>query len=125
MSPWRPPTSSLIYLVCSSRKSLLRARIMDFITSTATVPLLLGCVGVFSLCKLLQWLRTRADVRNAVVVITGATSGLGRGGWWGSAGRGAAVWVQTHEAGWHLGSKGGTALGPDRDRELKHSERWP
>ncbi|XP_060147033.1 dehydrogenase/reductase SDR family member 7B isoform X1 [Globicephala melas] len=62
----------------ATRKSLLRARIMDFITSTATVPLLLGCVGVFSLCKLLQWLRTRADVRNAVVVITGATSGLGR-----------------------------------------------
>ncbi|XP_029067449.1 dehydrogenase/reductase SDR family member 7B isoform X1 [Monodon monoceros] len=51
---------------------------MDFITSTATLPLLLGCVGVFSLCKLLQWLRTRAYVRNAVVVITGATSGLGR-----------------------------------------------
>ncbi|KAM9750508.1 dehydrogenase/reductase SDR family member 7B isoform 3-T4 [Dama dama] len=59
-------------------KSLLRARVMDFITSTAILPLLLGCVGLFSLFKLLQWLRMRAYVRNAVVVITGATSGLGR-----------------------------------------------
>ncbi|XP_044795061.1 dehydrogenase/reductase SDR family member 7B isoform X1 [Bubalus bubalis] len=51
---------------------------MDFITSTAILPLLLGCVGLFSLFKVLQWLRMRAYVRNAVVVITGATSGLGR-----------------------------------------------
>uniref|UniRef100_A0A4X1TGY0 Dehydrogenase/reductase SDR family member 7B n=1 Tax=Sus scrofa TaxID=9823 RepID=A0A4X1TGY0_PIG len=51
---------------------------MDLITSTATLPLLFGCVGVFGLLKLLQWLRTRAYVRDAVVVITGATSGLGR-----------------------------------------------
>uniref|UniRef100_A0A8B9X6F5 Dehydrogenase/reductase SDR family member 7B n=1 Tax=Bos mutus grunniens TaxID=30521 RepID=A0A8B9X6F5_BOSMU len=62
----------------ATRKSLLRARVMDFITSTAILPLLLGCVGLFSLFKLLQWLRMRAYVRNAVVVITGATSGLGR-----------------------------------------------
>ncbi|XP_027374391.1 dehydrogenase/reductase SDR family member 7B isoform X1 [Bos indicus x Bos taurus] len=64
--------------MCPRRKSLLRARVMDFITSTAILPLLLGCVGLFSLFKLLQWLRMRAYVRNAVVVITGATSGLGR-----------------------------------------------
>ncbi|XP_068834559.1 dehydrogenase/reductase SDR family member 7B isoform X5 [Capricornis sumatraensis] len=51
---------------------------MDFITSTAILPLLLGCMGLFSLFKLLQWLRMRAYIRNAVVVITGATSGLGR-----------------------------------------------
>ena len=96
---------------------------MDFVTSTAILPLLLGCVGVCSLLKLLQWLRTRACVRNAVVVVTGATSGLGRGGWWGSAGGRAAAWVRTREAGRQLGSKGGTALGPDGDGELKRSER--
>eukprot|EP00070_Physeter_catodon_P032675 XP_028339569.1 dehydrogenase/reductase SDR family member 7B isoform X1 [Physeter catodon] len=62
----------------ATRKSLLRARVMDLVTSTAILPLLLGCVGVFSLFKLLQWLRARAYVRNAVVVVTGATSGLGR-----------------------------------------------
>uniref|UniRef100_A0A8I3S5J9 Dehydrogenase/reductase SDR family member 7B n=2 Tax=Canis lupus familiaris TaxID=9615 RepID=A0A8I3S5J9_CANLF len=59
-------------------KSLLKVRIMDFITSTAILPLLFGCVGIFSLFKLLQWIRMRAYLRNAVVVITGATSGLGR-----------------------------------------------
>uniref|UniRef100_A0A480XVG1 Dehydrogenase/reductase SDR family member 7B n=1 Tax=Sus scrofa TaxID=9823 RepID=A0A480XVG1_PIG len=62
----------------ATRRSLLKARAMDLITSTATLPLLFGCVGVFGLLKLLQWLRTRAYVRDAVVVITGATSGLGR-----------------------------------------------
>ncbi|KAB1264755.1 Dehydrogenase/reductase SDR family member 7B [Camelus dromedarius] len=60
------------------RKSLLQARVMDFLTSTAVLPLLFGCVGVFSLLKLLQWLRMKAYIRDAVVVITGATSGLGR-----------------------------------------------
>lgn len=80
---------------------------MDFITSTAILPLLLGCVGLFSLFKLLQWLRMRAYVRNAVVVITGATSGLGRGGLWGSAvGEGLGAWVQTHDIGRQLGSEG-------------------
>ncbi|XP_052514041.1 dehydrogenase/reductase SDR family member 7B isoform X2 [Budorcas taxicolor] len=64
--------------MCPRRKSLLRARAMDFITSTAILPLLLGCVGLFSLFRLLQWLRMKAYIRNAVVVITGATSGLGR-----------------------------------------------
>ena len=74
---------------------------MDFITSTAILPLLLGCVGLFSLFKLLQWLRMRAYIRNAVVVITGATSGLGRGGSWGSAaGEGPGAWVQTHDVDW-------------------------
>ncbi|XP_058415466.1 dehydrogenase/reductase SDR family member 7B isoform X1 [Diceros bicornis minor] len=51
---------------------------MDWITSTAILPLLLGCVGIFSLFKLLQQMRVKAYLRNAVVVITGATSGLGR-----------------------------------------------
>ncbi|KAM8955638.1 dehydrogenase/reductase SDR family member 7B isoform 1-T1 [Lycaon pictus] len=62
----------------ATRKSLLKVRIMDFITSTAILPLLFGCVGIFSLFKLLQRIRMRAYLRNAVVVITGATSGLGR-----------------------------------------------
>uniref|UniRef100_A0A5F5PRL2 Dehydrogenase/reductase SDR family member 7B n=1 Tax=Equus caballus TaxID=9796 RepID=A0A5F5PRL2_HORSE len=59
-------------------KSLLKVGVMDFITSTAILPLLCGCVGIFSLFKLLQRLRMKAYLRNAVVVITGATSGLGR-----------------------------------------------
>uniref|UniRef100_A0A8C3VQT8 Dehydrogenase/reductase SDR family member 7B n=1 Tax=Catagonus wagneri TaxID=51154 RepID=A0A8C3VQT8_9CETA len=62
----------------ATRRSLLKARAMDLITSAAILPLLFGCVGVFGLFKLLQWLRMRAYVRDAVVVITGATSGLGR-----------------------------------------------
>lgn len=53
---------------------------MDFLTSTAILPLLFGCVGIFSVFKLLQRMRMKAYLRNAVVVITGATSGLGRGG---------------------------------------------
>ncbi|XP_004449751.1 dehydrogenase/reductase SDR family member 7B isoform X2 [Dasypus novemcinctus] len=51
---------------------------MDLVTSTAILPLLFGCVGIFSLFKLLQWLRVKAYLRDAVVVITGATSGLGK-----------------------------------------------
>ncbi|ELV13998.1 Dehydrogenase/reductase SDR family member 7B [Tupaia chinensis] len=51
---------------------------MDVITSAAILPLLLGCLGVFGLFRLLQWMRMKAYLRNAVVVITGATSGLGK-----------------------------------------------
>ncbi|XP_054565841.1 dehydrogenase/reductase SDR family member 7B isoform X2 [Eptesicus fuscus] len=52
---------------------------MDFVTSTAALSLLLGCVGIFSLCfQLLQRTRMKARLQGAVVVITGATSGLGR-----------------------------------------------
>ncbi|XP_069339287.1 dehydrogenase/reductase SDR family member 7B isoform X6 [Eulemur rufifrons] len=51
---------------------------MDFITSTAILPLLFGCLGVFGLFRLLQWIRMKAYLRKAVVVITGATSGLGK-----------------------------------------------
>lgn len=64
----------------SSRKSSLMVRAMDFVTSTAILSLLCGCVGIFSLFKLLQCLRVKAHLQDAVVVITGATSGLGRGG---------------------------------------------
>lgn len=62
------------------RKSLLKVRVMDFVTSTAILPLLFGCVGIFGVFKLLQQIRMKAYLRNAVVVVTGATSGLGRGG---------------------------------------------
>ncbi|XP_047399465.1 dehydrogenase/reductase SDR family member 7B isoform X3 [Sciurus carolinensis] len=51
---------------------------MDLMTSTATLPLLFSCLGIFGLFRLLQWMRTKAYLRNAVVVITGATSGLGK-----------------------------------------------
>ncbi|EHB09844.1 Dehydrogenase/reductase SDR family member 7B [Heterocephalus glaber] len=51
---------------------------MDLITSTAILPLLFGCLGIFGLFRLLQWIRMKAYLRNAVVVVTGATSGLGR-----------------------------------------------
>ncbi|XP_007939623.1 dehydrogenase/reductase SDR family member 7B [Orycteropus afer afer] len=60
------------------RRSLLKRRIMDLITSMAILPLLFGCVGVFSLFKLLQQMRMKAYLQDAVVVITGATSGLGK-----------------------------------------------
>lgn len=62
----------------ATRKNLLKVRVMDFITSIAILPLLFGCVGIFSLFKLLQYMRMKAYIRNAVVIITGATSGLGR-----------------------------------------------
>ncbi|XP_008577228.1 PREDICTED: dehydrogenase/reductase SDR family member 7B isoform X2 [Galeopterus variegatus] len=62
----------------ATRKSLLKVRAMDFITSTAILPLLFGCVGIFSLFRLLQWMRMKTYLRNVVVVITGATSGLGK-----------------------------------------------
>lgn len=51
---------------------------MDF-TSTVIIPLLFGSLGIFALFRLLQWVRMRAYLQEAVVVITGATSGLGKG----------------------------------------------
>ncbi|XP_047399464.1 dehydrogenase/reductase SDR family member 7B isoform X2 [Sciurus carolinensis] len=62
----------------ATRKSLLKEKVMDLMTSTATLPLLFSCLGIFGLFRLLQWMRTKAYLRNAVVVITGATSGLGK-----------------------------------------------
>nr|XP_020028021.1 dehydrogenase/reductase SDR family member 7B isoform X1 [Castor canadensis] len=62
----------------ATRKSLLKGRVMDLITSTTVLSLLFGSLGTFGLFWLLQWMRTKAYLRNAVVVITGATSGLGR-----------------------------------------------
>ncbi|XP_060059250.1 dehydrogenase/reductase SDR family member 7B isoform X2 [Erinaceus europaeus] len=60
------------------RKTKLKMWNMDFITPAAALPVLFGCVGIFSLFKLLQCMRTKTHLLNAVVVITGANSGLGR-----------------------------------------------
>lgn len=51
---------------------------MDLVTQTTILPLLFGCLGIFSMFRLLQRIRSKAYLRNAVVVVTGATSGLGR-----------------------------------------------
>ncbi|XP_053550673.1 dehydrogenase/reductase SDR family member 7B isoform X2 [Bombina bombina] len=48
------------------------------LTSWVILPLLLGSAGVYGLYKLLQKLRSGAYIQDAVVVITGATSGLGK-----------------------------------------------
>lgn len=58
---------------------MLKERVMDLVTQTAILPLLFGCLGIFSLFRVLQRIRSRAHLRDAVVVVTGATSGLGRG----------------------------------------------
>lgn len=52
-------------------------KVLDYITSTAILPLLFGCVGIFGLFKLLQHTRIKTYFQNVVVVITGSTSGLG------------------------------------------------
>ncbi|XP_007654891.2 dehydrogenase/reductase SDR family member 7B isoform X3 [Ornithorhynchus anatinus] len=59
-------------------RSNLKGKLMDIITSTAIIPLLCGCVGIFGLFKLLQRIRMKAYIQDSVVVITGATSGLGK-----------------------------------------------
>lgn len=63
---------------CGSRKTVQKGKLMDF-TSTVIIPLLFGSLGIFALFRLLQWMRMRAYLQEAVVVITGATSGLGKG----------------------------------------------
>lgn len=70
-------TFTFLMYVNVFRRSVSKWKIMD-ITSMAIIPLLLGSVGVFGLFKLLQRLRTRVYIQDAVVVITGATSGLGK-----------------------------------------------
>ncbi|KFV61410.1 Dehydrogenase/reductase SDR family member 7B, partial [Dryobates pubescens] len=62
---------------CGPRKTVQKGKLMDF-TSTVIVPLLFGSLGIFGLFRLLQWMRMRAYLQEAVVVITGATSGLGK-----------------------------------------------
>ncbi|XP_004709243.1 dehydrogenase/reductase SDR family member 7B [Echinops telfairi] len=53
-------------------------QVMSLITPMALLPLLCGCVGIFSLFKLLRRMRMKACLQDSVVVITGATSGLGK-----------------------------------------------
>ncbi|XP_063790249.1 dehydrogenase/reductase SDR family member 7B isoform X2 [Pseudophryne corroboree] len=48
------------------------------LTSWVIIPVLLGSVGIYSLFKVLQKLRSSAYIQDAAVVITGATSGLGK-----------------------------------------------
>ncbi|NXS56853.1 DRS7B reductase, partial [Brachypteracias leptosomus] len=62
---------------CGSRKTAQKGKLMDF-TSTVIIPLLFGSLGIFGLFRLLQWMRMRSYLQGAVVVITGATSGLGK-----------------------------------------------
>ncbi|NWV32013.1 DRS7B reductase, partial [Grantiella picta] len=62
---------------CGSRKTVQKGKLMDF-TSIVIIPLLFGSLGIFALFRLLQWMRMRAYLQQAVVVITGATSGLGK-----------------------------------------------
>ncbi|NWI10864.1 DRS7B reductase, partial [Crypturellus soui] len=62
---------------CGSRKPVQKGNLMD-LTTTVIIPLLFGSLGIFTLFRLLQWMRMRAYLREAVVVITGATSGLGK-----------------------------------------------
>ncbi|NWS70624.1 DRS7B reductase, partial [Crotophaga sulcirostris] len=60
-----------------SRNIVKKGKLMDF-TSTVIIPLLCGSLGIFGVFRLLQWMRMRTYLREAVVVITGATSGLGK-----------------------------------------------
>ncbi|XP_060116765.1 dehydrogenase/reductase SDR family member 7B [Heteronotia binoei] len=48
------------------------------LSSTVVLPLLLGGLGVYGVFRLLQQRRAKAYLKDAVVVITGATSGLGK-----------------------------------------------
>ncbi|XP_058671853.1 dehydrogenase/reductase SDR family member 7B isoform X1 [Ammospiza nelsoni] len=64
-------------VTAAARKTAERGKLMDF-TSSVIVPLLFGSLGIFALFRLLQWLRMRTYLHEAVVVITGATSGLGK-----------------------------------------------
>jgi len=49
------------------------------ITSSNLLPLVLGSVGLIVLFRVLRSMKERAIVQDAVVVITGASSGLGKG----------------------------------------------
>ncbi|XP_041063267.1 dehydrogenase/reductase SDR family member 7B isoform X1 [Carcharodon carcharias] len=58
-------------------KMLYKGTLME-ITSSNVLPLLLGSVGLIILFRLLQSMKERAVIQDAVVVITGASSGLGK-----------------------------------------------
>lgn len=68
---------------------------MDLLPSSVALPLLFGGLGVFGLFRLLRRMRARAYLKDAIVVITGATSGLGKGGFedtWHCKGEGVCQW---------------------------------
>ncbi|XP_077172479.1 dehydrogenase/reductase SDR family member 7B isoform X2 [Paroedura picta] len=54
-----------------------KGKLME-LTSAVVLPLLLGGLGVYGVFRLLQKMRAKAYLKDAVVVITGATSGLGK-----------------------------------------------
>ncbi|XP_062999333.1 dehydrogenase/reductase SDR family member 7B isoform X2 [Elgaria multicarinata webbii] len=60
-----------------ARRKSGKGKLMD-LTSMVILPLLFGSLGIFGLFWLLQRMRVRAYLKDAVVVITGATSGLGK-----------------------------------------------
>lgn len=53
---------------------------MERVMGGGVLQLVLASVGVFVLYRILVRLRPGAALRDAVVVITGASSGLGKGG---------------------------------------------
>ncbi|XP_051877329.1 dehydrogenase/reductase SDR family member 7B isoform X1 [Pristis pectinata] len=59
------------------RRMLYKGTLVQ-ITSSNLLPLLLGGVGLIILYRLLQRMKERAYIQDAVVVITGASSGLGK-----------------------------------------------
>ncbi|XP_078096297.1 dehydrogenase/reductase SDR family member 7B isoform X4 [Mustelus asterias] len=63
--------------VLLGEKMLYKGTLME-ISSSNLLPLLLGSVGLILLFRLLQSMKERAIVQDAVVVITGASSGLGK-----------------------------------------------
>ncbi|XP_075036005.1 dehydrogenase/reductase SDR family member 7B isoform X1 [Mixophyes fleayi] len=64
-------------LTVNKKNIYSKTKLMD-LTSWVILPFLLGSVGIYSLFKVLQKLRSSAYIQDAVVVLTGATSGLGK-----------------------------------------------
>ncbi|XP_072337071.1 dehydrogenase/reductase SDR family member 7B isoform X2 [Scyliorhinus torazame] len=63
--------------VATLRKMLYNGTLLE-VTYSNLLPLMLGSVGLIILFRLLQSMKERAIVQGAVVVITGASSGLGK-----------------------------------------------
>ncbi|KAI1884811.1 hypothetical protein AGOR_G00230350 [Albula goreensis] len=67
----------MVVISCSNRRTALGRRSMELFGNM--VPLVLGSAGLLLLLyQLLQRTRHRANIQDAVVVITGASSGLGK-----------------------------------------------
>ncbi|CAJ0965321.1 unnamed protein product [Ranitomeya imitator] len=69
----------VFFFFLSIRKGFLGPprKLMD-LTSWVIIPFLFGSIGIYGLVRLLRRLRSSAYIQDAVVVITGATSGLGK-----------------------------------------------